>query len=719
MSAPPPPALPTVAAPPGPLRVWRDGARLVVRRGFTIEVPLCVLCGARAVGSARLAPRGAVSLHVPLCSRHVSRRRHAVVVGWAAGLLGLVLLLLGRALVGAALAASAAGGLAAADPLVRVVAPTVVVESVLDPARNEVCGGEGQLVLEVATRALVTLGGAAPVTGRLDGRPAAPLSDVVLEPGRHVLVLSSDALADPVGSRELELRARSPDGGPAEKQPVLVRGDIVNRPVLPVGHLFLLGVDLLLGKLVRQTTDLKLEGRHLALEVTRTYSGSGLALPGPTGVRWAFNYGSRLTPVEGCGLYVVTTADGSSQTFRSPDGGRSFVPQRGYHTALERLPDGSFEFTDKSATRHRFAGPGPGPGRSRRLLFIEEPHGDRIEPRYDERGRPVEVSEVHPGGAGVRLLARSLLFTWTAAGGFDRVRSVEAVGLGLRAEYAYDTYGNLTSVARFDTDTAGPKIERYAYSTDDARDRHRIVGVTETDGQRTEYRFGPDGRLTELVDRPAKGGEASTTFAYDRAREREGVYRTTTKSGASAPVAYVMNRDGNAVQTEETDDKGRRIVTMEWAANDVYKLSETDNRGYEAHYGYDAHGNLVSSRTKARAGAALEEVAYEYDPRFNKLVRKKDEKGRVSTWRLEPRTGDLLEAHEADGKLTLYAYDRQGNLTEIAVPAGRTLFFDHDTHGYATRVVLPSGKVEIREFDLRGRRYTDEAAPASPAPAAR
>ena len=606
-----------------------------------------------------------------------------------------------------------------AEPLLRVTTPTVVVESVLDPARYQVCGGEGQIELEVTSRARVTLGGGTPVVARLDGLPAGPVADTVLEPGRHVLLLSADVLTLPAGSRELELRARAADGsGATETKRVLVRGDLVNRPVLPVGHLFLLGVDLVSGNFVREATDLKLEGRHLGLEVTRTYSGSGLALSGPTGVRWAMNYGSRLTPVESCGLYVVTTADGSSQTFRSPDGGRTFVPQKGYHTALRHLPDGSFEFTDKSATRHRFAPPGAGPGKSRRLLFVEEPHGDRIEPRYDDRGLPVEVSEVHSGGPGVRLLARSLLLDWTSAGGFDRVRSIEALGLGLRVEYAYDKLGNLTSVARFDTDTSAPLVERYGYSTDDARDPHRLLDVTESDGQRTELRFGSDGLPGEIVDRPAKGGQASTTFSFDRSRAGEGVYRTTTKSGASAAIVYVMNRDGNLMQSEETDEKGRRIATMEWAADDVYKLSEKDNRGYEAIFGYDPRGNLVSSRTRARAGAAFEEITYEYDKRFNKLVRKKDEKGRVSLWRLDPRTGDLLEASEASGKVTRYAYDRQGNLTEIAVPAGRTLFFDHDTHGYATRVVLPSGKVETREFDLRGRRYTDDEATATPAPRA-
>jgi YD repeat-containing protein len=608
-------------------------------------------------------------------------------------------------------------GFAVAEPLVWLETPTVVVESVLDPARGEICRSEGALVFTLARRASVTLVGPSPVEGRVDGRPTAVISEILLEPGRHVLVLSTALLGDPLGRRELELRVRPPGAVPAEKEAVLVRGDIVNRPVLPVGRYFLRGIDLLDGHLVRQSTDLKLEGRHLALEMTRTYSSSGALPDGATGVGWAFSYGSKLFPAESCGLYTVTTADGSSQTFRSPDGGRSFLPQKGYHTSLQRLPDGSFEFVDKAAHRHHFAGPEPGQGPVRRLLFIEEPHGDRIELRYDHRGRLAEASEVQSGGAGVRVLARSLLVTWATAGGFARIRSVEAVGLGHRADYTYDPNGTLATAAIFDSDTAGSQIERYEYSSDDALRRNPLAAVTDKDGHRTEYRFDGQGLVKEVVDRPPKGGQTSTTFAYDRSRAAEGIHRTTTKAGPATPAVYVLNSAGNPVQIEETDEHGRRTLTLEWAANDVYKLGEKDDRGYEARFGYDVRGNLVSARTRATAGAAAEDVAYEYDPRFNKLVRKRDAKGQISTWRIAPRTGDLLEAREPDGKVTRYAYDRQGNLIEIDGPDGRTRFFDHDTFGNATRVVLPSGKVENREFDLRGRRYPDEgAAPASPAP---
>src|SRR5204863_578131 len=116
------------------------------------------------------------------------------------------------------------------------------------------------------------------------------------------------------------------------------------------------GVDVLDGHVVQQATDLKLAGRHLGLEVTRTYSSSGNSAQGALGAGWAWNYASSLGEAE-CGLVHVSTADGSSQVFRSTDNGQTFTPQPGYHTRLTKNPDGSYDFFDKSHTRHHFREP--------------------------------------------------------------------------------------------------------------------------------------------------------------------------------------------------------------------------------------------------------------------------------------------------------------------------------------------------------------------------
>ena len=73
------------------------------------------------------------------------------------------------------------------------------------------------------------------------------------------------------------------------------------------------------------------------------------------GAGWALSYASALHVAE-CAV-IVTTADGSSQAFSSSDGGNTFRPQKGYHTSLVKNSDGSYDFVDKSYTRHHFRAP--------------------------------------------------------------------------------------------------------------------------------------------------------------------------------------------------------------------------------------------------------------------------------------------------------------------------------------------------------------------------
>ena len=79
-----------------PVRLWRDEAVLVIRRGSSIPLPpRCVKCGAAARATAPLrAPRGPV-LRLPLCPRDARRRRRALALGWGGGLLGVVATLAG------------------------------------------------------------------------------------------------------------------------------------------------------------------------------------------------------------------------------------------------------------------------------------------------------------------------------------------------------------------------------------------------------------------------------------------------------------------------------------------------------------------------------------------------------------------------------------------------------------------------------------------------
>src|SRR5205823_14240859 len=90
-----------------------------------------------------------------------------------------------------------------------------------------------------------------------------------------------------------------------------IKLEVENRSVLPVGHTFVKGVDILDGHVVQQATDIKVPGRNLGLEVSRTYSSASKSTDDVMGAGWAFNGESRLLLNSGCQSATVIPADGS------------------------------------------------------------------------------------------------------------------------------------------------------------------------------------------------------------------------------------------------------------------------------------------------------------------------------------------------------------------------------------------------------------------------
>ena len=376
------------------------------------------------------------------------------------------------------------------------------------------CGTGQALRFRLCRPARVTLTvKGVPFTGSLDGAAPKALADVDLPAGPHEVLV-------PGGLPELEtdevvpfaLAARDvEDPSQSSIERGVIVSNVLNRSVLPVGRTFVKGVDLLDGHLVQQSADLKVPGRHLGLEVTRTYSSAGWSSQGPLGGGWSLNYGAGLFVDGDCGLANVVTPDGGSQVFQSNDGLMTFTPQKGYHTRLDR--DGNvYRFTDKAGNVHHFESPGSD-GRPR-LDFIEEPHGDRLAFTYDGASRLAKVAEVHPEAGEVRAVT----FTYKSIHGEDRIVRAEIAALGLAADalglavdYEYDTRGNLTKATRSGQNAGGaeiaataPRVEGYRYltlpagaggqpSAGDVRKEHQLVETTDPNGHRREYVYYAEG----------------------------------------------------------------------------------------------------------------------------------------------------------------------------------------------------------------------------------
>jgi RHS repeat-associated protein len=607
----------------------------------------------------------------------------------------------------------------------------LLLEVVRDPVDGTLCGGADVMVLNVCKASHVTLRIDDSVAAlSVDGQPASPIADLPLSPGTHVVTVPFGTIGTGLDTmKRYTLQARDPEDAETlvERQGT-IRNKLLNRPVLPVGRTFVKGVDLFDGHVVRQATDLKVAGRHLGLEVTRTYSSAARGEDGTIGAGWGWNYSAAVSPTS-CGLYNVSTADGGGQVFRSTDGGNSFAPQKGYHGKLNRLPDSGFEYIDKAGVKHYFREPldPTQPEGARRLDRIVEPHGDRVEVAYDLLGRVASVREVLKGERPVRWLD----VRYVQAKGHDRVTSVES-SLGQRVEYGYDAEGNLTSVKRSGGNVDGgpdaaPATESYEYDTSSLRDPHQMTAAVGPNGDRTEYVYYKESdtlpgesaalawivsskeelakQVTEIADdsqRPV------TQFAYDFSQGASSVYTTTVKDARQNDTVYTLNPHGSPTRIQEP--LGKETV-IGWRADDILKQDERDALGRLTRFGYDERGNLTQE-TIEKDGVALAETTYAYDPTFNKLTYKKDAEGRETHYTIDPTYGDLLATVDPVSNRTEYHYDADGQLDWTKDPRGFTSHFgSFNDFGSPREIVNALGQVTYRTYDSRNRLVVERQEP--------
>jgi RHS repeat-associated protein len=601
--------------------------------------------------------------------------------------------------------------------LLQLETPRVTLAFTNDPLNETTCGHPSEIRFGLCRDAVVTLTlSGVPLTALVDENPTPrTLSKLALSAGTHRVRLVAGLLGNSMDAQApfvVHAEGASDPSLSADASGV-VSNTVANRSVLPVGRTFVKGVDLFDGHLVQQATDVKIPGRHLGLELTRTYSSAGHSSDGDLGAGWAFNFGARIR-IADCGLVTLTTADGSSQVFRKLADG-TYKPQKGYHTRLVRGADGSFDFFDKSGTRHHFSDrDDPLRPDDQRLEYVEEPHGDRLVLTYAAPTRRIaKVAEVHPEVGAVR----SLSFSYTGAGGSDRIERVWDDALGIDVTYSYDaTTGSLLKAARKSAD-AGTLTQTYEYDSTKPLHRHRLVAVVDPNGNRTEYMYyrvndpwpgegsgvvalDKDEYVRKVRELPGRGVAVETELSYDLTNASSNRWKTTVKDGRGNSTVYLLNSNGSPVEIREPLS---RTTRMEWASDDIYKTKETDAEGRVSEYDHDARGNLTSETIHTLdLGSVVTE--YRYDTRFNKLTYKKDAEGRETVHTINPDVGDLTQTRDAVGNATDYEYDAHGRLRTTTDPRRNpTSYGEHDSFGNARQIVQPLGLTVTREYDIRGR----------------
>ncbi|MFN8534452.1 MAG: FG-GAP-like repeat-containing protein [Dehalococcoidia bacterium] len=213
------------------------------------------------------------------------------------------------------------------------------------------------------------------------------------------------------------------------------------------------------------------------------------------------------------------------------------------------------------------------------------------------------------------------------------------------------------------TEASGPVgTSRYRYvSGMGAAREHALADATGPDGVTTAFEYDARGRLV----RATTSGQQPLTFAYDSA------------SGIST-----------------TDAAGGR--TTVFLNDDAQPGLQIDALGRTTRIGFDAFGRI--SRVGFPNGAT---TTAQYDARgfLSQLV---DGLGGRAQLSGEPVFGQVLNARDALGRTTSFAYDAKRQLVSEADAAGAAIQYQYDALGNLVRVVNGRGGVVLQTFDTKG-----------------
>ena len=496
--------------------------------------------------------------------------------------------------------------------------------------------------------------------------------------------------------------------------------------VLPVGHTFVKGVDLLDGHMVVSATDVRIPGR-IPLEITRTYGSSGRSDEGLMGAQWSFNYTSRLI-VTDC-VYTIVGGDGSGQRFQRI--GNEFVPPKGYHTRLVQNGEASYDFFTKGGIKYHYEGVpriegGPFFKGRPNLAYIEDTNGNKVRIEYDEAGLITEVYEEERDGT----KGRSLYFSYTdePIRGERRIETVTGP-MNLLIGYEYDAFANLVEVTR------SIKVERYEYTVPALPpgetsypldmianlDLHNMTAVIDANGNRTEYvyyteddefpgegdylSYGKFEWVKEVREAVGQPELATTSFVYDLTElASTGRFITRVTDPRMNATIYRLNANGSPLEIEEP---GGVLTVMEWAADDIYKEKEIDAEGRETWFEYDANANLIKETIKdVEVGGEVIDVitTFDYDPNFNKMKYKQDAEGRETFFEINETNGNLDWVRDAEGNVTSYGYKPNGDLETVTGPRPNQITrYTYDKNGNPDRIYDALGNVIDEGYDDRSR----------------
>ncbi len=389
-----------------------------------------------------------------------------------------------------------------------------------------------------------------------------------------------------------------------------------------------------------------------------------------------------------------------------PDG--NFVAPIGDYTRLVQNPDGSYSRLYNDGTSVTFNAAGF-------QTAIADANGNQTLYTYNAQGQLTQI--VDPTGA---------ITTMTYSGAF--LASLTD-GAGRTTSFVHDAAGDLTQI----TDPAGA-VTQYIYDAN-----HNLTVTIDPNNNSTTSAYTATGQLSKQTypDGTSVSLDVSQSLGLDALGVSLGGPTNAAFVPAEARVSLLQDSNGNLSETEVnqwgavvrvTDALGRvstfvrddanRVVAANIPAgavsgpgsptvNGLPQIVPTDT--LTNLYTYDASGNILTMEEAAGHGAdnavygtpVDRTTHYVYEPTHNKLIKKTDPAGFVTTWTYDSR-GNMLAMTNAAGAVTSYTYNAQGLPLAKTDANGNVTTYAYDANGNLTRTKDAAGTFFDRYYDAPG-----------------
>ncbi|MFS8101768.1 DUF6531 domain-containing protein [Lentzea alba] len=413
------------------------------------------------------------------------------------------------------------------------------------------------------------------------------------------------------------------------------------------------------GAFNRIETDLRMASFGIPFTTTRVYSSS-LTIPGPFGPGWAWSYGMRVTPTDQGAL--VLADDGAQVLYKNADGG-GFQRPPGVRSTLRKTAAG-WELVTLNQITYEFDGEG-------KLVAVRTARN--VATRLAYTGEGVEITD--PSGRVVKVRVENGRIRWIAL----------------------------------------PDHRKTFYDYDDAG---RLTAFKDARGFKWKYRYGADGRLTEVQSPQEHKRIILIRNEYDasgRVSKQFDALGNTTSFAWNGETQEATTTDADGVIVRDGYRGNVLLYTRRGAGDtDNHRYDKSLNRALVVNGNHNQHESLYDLNGNPVTRRAPQPMAFDektkYDAR-NNPIEFTDANGNV--WKNTYNEFDeLIRTTDAENHSITYTYDERGLRTSQTDQRGKVTRYEYiaagqPNSGLVAAVVSPEGRRSEVGYDKTGRRVTE------------